>query len=98
MPFAAGELPNVFLTESWSIHLPNHYGKRLADFGATPSFGTAGDSYNNALAETVIGLHKTELIRGPGQPSPLPNRSTSPWLESNTRASTDPGAGQRSVT
>jgi len=43
------------------------YGERLADLGATPSIGTVGDSYDNALAETMIGLYKTELIRGPGQ-------------------------------
>jgi len=37
----------------------------LAELGAVPSIGTVGDSYDNALAETVIGLYKTELIRGP---------------------------------
>jgi putative transposase len=43
------------------------YGERLAELGATPSIGSVGDSYDNALAETVNGLYKTELIRGPGQ-------------------------------
>jgi putative transposase len=43
------------------------YGERLAELGAVPSIGSVGDSYDNALAETVIGLYKTELIRGPGQ-------------------------------
>ena len=43
------------------------YGERLAELGAQPSIGTVGDSYDNALAETVNGLYKTELIRGPGQ-------------------------------
>jgi putative transposase len=43
------------------------YGERLADLGAQPSIGSVGDSYDNALAETVNGLYKTELIRGPGQ-------------------------------
>ena len=41
------------------------YGERLADLGATPSIGSVGDSFDNALAETVNGLYKTELIRGP---------------------------------
>ena len=41
------------------------YGERLAELGARPSIGTVGDI--NALAETMIGLYKTELIRGPGQ-------------------------------
>jgi len=43
------------------------YGERLAELGAQPSIGTVGDSYDNALAETVNGLYKAELIRGPGQ-------------------------------
>jgi putative transposase len=43
------------------------YGERLAEIGAQPSIGSVGDSYDNALAETVNGLYKTELIRGPGQ-------------------------------
>jgi putative transposase len=43
------------------------YGERLAELGAVPSVGSVGDSYDNALAETVNGLYKTELIRGPGQ-------------------------------
>ena len=41
------------------------WGERLAELGAVPSVGSVGDSYDNALAETVIGLYKTELIRGP---------------------------------
>jgi len=41
------------------------WGERLADLGAVPSIGSVGDSYDNALAETVNGLYKTELIRGP---------------------------------
>jgi putative transposase len=43
------------------------YGERLAELGATPSIGSVGDSYDNALAESVNGLYKTELIRGPNQ-------------------------------
>jgi transposase InsO family protein len=42
-------------------------GDRLAELGATPSIGSIGDSYDNALAETVNGLHKTELVYGPDQ-------------------------------
>ena len=40
---------------------------RLAKAGAAPSVGTVGDAYDNALAESEIGLYKTELIklRGP---------------------------------
>ena len=43
------------------------YSERLAELGAVPSVGSVGDSYDNALAETVIGLYKSELIRGPRQ-------------------------------
>jgi len=38
------------------------YTERLAEAGITPSVGSAGDSYDNALAESVIGLYKTEVI------------------------------------
>lgn len=46
------------------------YGERLAEIGATPSIGTVGDSYDNALAETVDGYYKTELVRGPARSGP----------------------------
>ena len=46
------------------------YGERLAELGAIPSIGSIGDSYDNALAETVNGLYKTELIYGPGRKVP----------------------------
>lgn len=35
-----------------------------------PSIGTVGDSYDNALAETVNGYYKTELVRGPAHDGP----------------------------
>ena len=41
------------------------YTERLADIGAQPSIGTVGDSYDNALAESAIGLFKAELHRNP---------------------------------
>jgi putative transposase len=41
------------------------YTDRLCDIGGAPSIGTIGDSYDNALAETVNGLYKTELYRNP---------------------------------
>ena len=46
------------------------YGERLAEIGATPSIGTVGDSYDNALAETVNGYFKAELVRGPARSGP----------------------------
>ena len=41
------------------------YTDRLAEIGAAPSIGTVGDSFDNAMAETAIGLFKTELHRNP---------------------------------
>ena len=42
------------------------YTERLAEAGIEPSVGSVGDSYDNALAETIIGLYKTEVIRRSG--------------------------------
>jgi transposase InsO family protein len=42
------------------------YTERLAATGIEPSVGSVGDSYDNALAETVIGLFKTEVIHRQG--------------------------------
>lgn len=42
------------------------YTERLAEAGIAPSVGSTGDSYDNALAESVIGLYKTEVIRQRG--------------------------------
>ena len=47
-------------------YLSIRYTERLAEAGIEPSVGSVGDSYANALAETVIGLFKTELIRKRG--------------------------------
>ena len=47
-------------------YLAMRYTERLADAGIDPSVGSRGDSYDNALAETIIGLYKTELIRNRG--------------------------------
>ena len=41
------------------------YTERLEEIGAAPSIGTVGDSFDNAMAETTIGLFKTELHRNP---------------------------------
>lgn len=46
------------------------YGERLAEIGAVPSIGSVGDSFDNALAETVNGYYKAELVRGPARSGP----------------------------
>jgi transposase InsO family protein len=43
-------------------YLSIRYTERLAELGATASVGSRGDSYDNALAETIFGLYKAELI------------------------------------
>jgi putative transposase len=47
-------------------YLSIHYTERLAEAGIESSVGSVGDSYDNALAESVIGLYKTEVIRSRG--------------------------------
>ena len=42
------------------------YTDRIAELGAVPSTGTVGDSFDNAMAEAVNNLYKTELIRQQG--------------------------------
>lgn len=66
------------------------YGERLAEIGATPSIGTVGDSYDNALAETVNGYYKTELVRGPARSGPWKTvedleLATLGWVRGTTR-------------
>jgi transposase InsO family protein len=45
-----------------SQYLSIRYTERLAEAGIEPSVGSVGDSYDNAMAESVIGLYKTEVI------------------------------------
>jgi transposase InsO family protein len=47
-------------------YLSIRYTERLTEAGIEPSVGSKGDSYDNALAESVIGLFKTEVIRSKG--------------------------------
>ena len=52
----------VHHSDAGSQYLSIRYTNRLAEAGISPSVGSVGDSYDNALAESVIGLYKTELI------------------------------------
>ncbi len=47
-------------------YLSVRYTDRLVEAGAVTSVGSKGDSYDNAMAESVIGLYKTELLRRRG--------------------------------
>jgi putative transposase len=59
------------------------YTERLAEAGIEPSVGSVGDSYDNALAETVIGLFKTEVIhrRGPWRSFESVEFATLEWVD-----------------
>jgi len=56
----------VHHSDRGSQYIAIRYTERLAEAGAVTSVGSRGDSYDNALAETIIGLYKTELIRRRG--------------------------------
>jgi putative transposase len=56
----------VHHSDRGSQYLSIRYTERLDEAGAVTSVGSRGDSYDNALAETIIGLYKTELIRRRG--------------------------------
>ena len=55
----------------------------MAEAGAVTSVGSRGDSFDNALAETIIGLYKTELIRrrGPGKGLDEVEYATLEWVD-----------------
>jgi putative transposase len=53
-------------SDAGSQYTSIRYTERLAQIGARPSIGTIGDSYDNALAEAVNALYKTELINQKG--------------------------------
>ena len=59
------------------------YTERLAEARVEPSVGSRGDSYDNALAESVIGLYKTEVInsRGPWRTVEAVELATLDWVD-----------------
>jgi transposase InsO family protein len=64
-------------------YLAIRYTERLAEAGAVTSVGSRGDSYDHALAETIIGLYKTELIRqrGPWKDIDQVEYATLEWVD-----------------
>lgn len=59
------------------------YTERLDEIGAAPSIGSVGDPIDNALAESAIGLYKTELVRnkGPWRTFDAPKIATLEWVD-----------------
>ena len=81
-----------------SQYVSIRYSERLAEAGIEPSVGSKGDSYDNALAETINGLYKAELIhrRAPwneGQHSSVPvstSRRQGPCFSEQVTSSESP--------
>ena len=73
----------VHHSDRGSQYLSFRYTDRLADAGIDPSVGSVGDSYDNALAESVIGLYKTEVIRrrGPWRHLEAVEFATLDWVD-----------------
>jgi putative transposase len=73
----------VHHSDRGSQYLSIRYTERLAEAGAVTSVGSRGDSYDNALAETIIGLYKTELIRrrGPWRALDQVEYATLEWVD-----------------
>jgi hypothetical protein len=66
-----------------SQYLSFRYSERLADAGIVASVGCKGDSFDNALAETINGLYKTEVIRrcGPWRHADDVEYATLDWVD-----------------
>lgn len=87
--------PRHGLSDQWRDHGSMHhsdrgsqylsikYTERLAEAGIEPSVGSVGDSYDNALAETINGLFKAEVIhrRGPWRSFEAVEYATLEWVD-----------------
>jgi putative transposase len=73
----------VHHSDRGSQYLSIRYSERLAEAGVESSVGSVGDSYDNALAETIIGLFKTEVIRrrGPWRTIDAVEYATLEWVD-----------------
>ena len=72
----------VHHSDGGSQYVSIRYSERLAEAGIKPSVGSIGDSYDNALAETINGLYKAELIhrRGPWKTKEAVELATLEWV------------------
>src|SRR5512134_574004 len=73
----------VHHSDRGSQYVSIKYTERLADAGIEPSVGSVGDSYDNALAETINGLYKAEVIqrRGPWRSFETVEFATLQWVD-----------------
>ena len=72
----------VHHSDRGSQYVSIRYTERLAEAGIEPSVGSRGDSYDNALAETINGLYKAELIhrRAPWKTKQAVELATLEWV------------------
>ena len=80
-PMHRGRL--VHHSDRGSQYVSIKYTERLAEAGVEPSVGSVGDSYDNALADTINGLYKTEVIhrRGPWRSFEAVEFATLEWVD-----------------
>jgi putative transposase len=73
----------VHHSDAGSQYTSIRYTERLPEAGAKPSMGSVGDSYDNAMAEWIIGLFKTEVIgrRGPWRGRDAVEIATLEWVD-----------------
>ena len=73
----------VHHSDRGSQYVSIRYTERLAEAGVEPSVGSVGDSYDNALAETINGLYKAEVIhrRGPWRSFEAVEFATLEWVD-----------------
>jgi transposase InsO family protein len=79
-PWRDGDLTHH--SDRGSQYVSIRYSERLAEAGIEPSVGSTGDSYDNALAETINGLYKAEIIhrRGPWKTREAVELATLEWV------------------
>ncbi len=79
----AGVSDLVHHSDRGTQYLSMRYTERLAEAGIAPSVGSRGDSYDNALAESIIGLFKTEVIqlKGPWRHLEAVEFATLRWVD-----------------
>jgi putative transposase len=89
----AGVADLVHHSDRGTQYVSMRYTERLAEAGIAPSVGSRGDSYDNALAESVIGLFKTEVVqrKGPWRHLEAVEFATLDWVDwFNTRRLLEP--------
>ena len=88
-------------SDAGSEYLSIRYGAELAAAGIAPSVGSVGDSYDNALAESIIGLYKTEVTGhlGPWETPARVEAATSEWASwyNTARVMRRTGAARRPI-